>query len=344
MKKTLILILVAFTAVSTYAQKAKRKHIVNLYYNHLPSHPLSPDAKTYKSIVNQTSTRVKVPEFQLSEYLAIKGFSEAETVTDADVIMEFTLSAVTTSVDIKTKVTEKKVDDKTVKETQYYYSIISKPYASFSIKTKHGKMLKVMKFDGDKWKYETSSDLFDTKDAASKEFNKKKNALISNNENSAVEDILNYIKSFLNDNYGYYRANEFASIYTGKGKKHDYSNLDEVADKYKSTLEEFSSKGITENFINSSNECIDAWKKAVAEYEPKNKKAKISDKNIEYFYRNISTAYLYMNDFDNAIKTIKELQSLGVAKHKQDLEIRLKTAQDRKMRYELNEKRKLEAE
>ena len=264
MKKTLILILVAFTAISTYAQKAKRKHIVSLYYNHLPSHPLSPDAKTYKSIVNQTSTRVKVPEFQLSEYLAIKGFSEAETVTDADVIMEFTLSAVTTSVDIKTKVTEKKVDDKTVKETQYYYSIISKPYASFSIKTKHGKMLKVMKFDGDKWKYETSSDLFDTKDAASKEFNKKKNALISNNENSAVEDILNYIKSFLNDNYGYYRANEFASIYTGKGKKHDYSNLNEVADKYKSTLEEFSSKGITENFINSSTECIDAWKKAVA--------------------------------------------------------------------------------
>jgi len=340
MKRTLIIFIAVFIAVFSYAQKVKKRHLVTVFYDHLPSHPLDPDIKTYKGMVNQTSTKVKVPEFQISQYLAIKGFEEAESINDADIIIEFTLSGVQTSADIKTKEVEKTVDDKTVKKTYYFYYIVSKPYANFSVKTKDGKTLKTQRFDGNKWKYETSSDLFETKSEAAKAFNSKKDALLSNNDNTAVEKILKHINSFLNDNYGYYRAVDYVSIYTGKGKKHDYSDLDELADKYKSALGKFDGTDVTDSFIKTSNECIAGWKNAIAEYDPNNKKAKISKKNIAYLYRNISTAYLYMNDFDNAIKTIQELESLGVAKHKRDLNSRIKTAQDRKMRYELNEKRK----
>ena len=110
---------------------------------------------------------------------------------------------------------------------------------------------------------------------------------------------------------------------------------------YREAAEEYNAKGVSEEFIRKSNQCIDVWKSAISEFDASNKKARISRKNIDKLYANIAFAYLYMNEFEKARQTVKVAMTVG--KYESTEKSYIKKINDREARFKLNEKRKQEA-
>jgi hypothetical protein len=339
MNKRSLIFLLLLLPLSLSAQKARVRSVSFNYY-HLPANPLNGAANSYGLIVNNTSTKVKIGNDRINKYLVLKGF-EKKNISDADVIIEFSIHGVQTNADIKSKEVEEKVDDEKVKKTKYYYYVSSKTLAKFEMRYKSAVLIKSMNFDGGDFLYEKESGLYDSKTEAQNAFNKNKIALLQNADDSGLESILEHISAYVDDRYAYYYVPTSETIATGKGKKHDYTDLDNALERYRDAVAEYGLNGVSEVFISISNECIDMWKSAISEYDAGNKKARISPKNIDYLYWNIGIAYLYMNDFDNALKTMQAALTVGKNKYSEKAQITL--IKNRKTRYELNEKRKKEA-
>lgn len=339
MNKLILLSLFALFSLSGIAQKAKNRSVEFKYY-HLPSDPLSGAVSKYAVIVNNTSTKVKIGNARIKSYLNLQGF-EKITPSSAGVILEFSVYGVQTNVDIETEEVKEKVDDKEVKKTKYYYYISSKTSSKFVLKYKSGTIIKSMNFNGGDFLYTHESGLYDTKAEAQKALNSKKTALLINADDSGLELVLETVKKYLDDHHAYYYLNKYESIATGKGKKYDYTELDEAVEVYKEAAAEYGVKGVSEGFIIKSNECIDVWKSAISEYDANDKKARISKKNIDRFYWNVAVAYFYMNEFDKAVQTLNEAMTVGKSTASEKYFIG--QIKNRKNRYKLNEKRKLEA-
>ncbi|RLD67573.1 MAG: hypothetical protein DRI95_04570, partial [Bacteroidetes bacterium] len=286
MKKLILFALLGLLTHSIIAQKAKNRSVEFRYY-HLPSNPLRGNVSKYAIIVNNTSTKVKIGNDRISKYLMLQGFEKTE-LSEADVIMDFSIYGVQTNADIKSKEVEEKVDDEKVKKTKYYYYVSSKTSARFKLKYKTGTMIKSMNFNGGEFLYEKESGLYDTKTEAQNAFNKSKKALLQNADDSGLESILENVSGYVNNHYAYYFVNKFESIATGKGKKYDYTELDEAIEVYKEAAAEYGVKGVSEGFIKKSNECIEVWKSAISEYDANDKNARISKKNIDRFYWNVA--------------------------------------------------------
>lgn len=339
MNKTVLILFLAFIPMSLYAQKAKHRSIGFKYY-HLPSEPLLGAAKSFSITVSNTSTKVKVGNGRINKYLVLDGFERVEP-QKADVLMQFSIYDVHTNASINSKEVEVKEDDKKVKKTKYFYHVSSETLAKFEMKYKTGQAIKLMSFNGSKYLFEAESGLFNTKKEAQDAFNKNKKALLQNADDSGLEKVLTDIRAFVFDHYAYQYSTVYESIATGKGKKHDYSDLDLALELYRNAAAEYGLKGVSSEFIRISNECIDIWKKAISEYDAGNKKARISRKNIDALYMNISIAYMYMTEFDTAIQAMEAALSVGKSDGYEKAQIR--KIKERKKRYELNEKRKLTA-
>ncbi len=338
MKKIILFALLSFLTINLTAQKARVRSVGFRYY-HLPRNPLNGSVTTYATIINNTSTKVKIDAARENTYLVLQGF-EKTTPSKAGVIIEFSIFGVQSKVDIKSKEITEKIDDKEVKKTKYYYYISSKTAAEFKLKYVSGQVIKSANFNGGSYLYEKKSGLYDSKVAAAKDFNKNKVALEKNADNAGLELVLEWIKKYLDDNHGYYYTTEYVSISTGKGKKHDYTDLDEALALYKEAAAEYGVQEVSAGFIDKSNKCIEVWKSAISEFDASNKKARISRKNIDELYANIAFAYLYMNEFEKARQTVKQALTVGKADGMEKSYIR--QIDEREKRYKANEKRKQE--
>lgn len=325
-----IIILVAIPGI---AQKTKTKG-VTFNYMHYPKSPLPLNIKTYSVETSNTSTRMKIGSDRESQYLVLQGFKQVET-SEADVRLVFELYGIQTNVDIKEEEKTEKVNDKEVKVKYYYYQIISSISGKFTITDKLGSSIYENKFSGSKYQNVLKSGLFKTKADAQAEFNKKKKNLINLSDNNAVDNALTSIKNHMDNEYAYFMTSMNESVATGKGKKYDYSDLDEAQEKFLLAVDYFNNRD-TADYAKVANECITIWEKALEELDPKSKKTRISKKNGDWFYRNIATAYLYLEEFDKAIEAMNkafEIDKGFLGKH-QMAEIK-----DRKYRFEKNQER-----
>ncbi len=338
MNKFIFLSFFVLFSMNGIAQKVKNRSVEFRYY-HLPSDPLRGNVSKYAVIVNNTSTKVKIGNDRIKHYLNLQGFGKVAP-SSAGVILEFSVYGVQANVDVRTKEVTEKIDDKDVKKTKYYYHLSSKTSSKFVLKYKSGHIIKSMNFDGDNYLYSEESGLYDTKAEVQKVFNTKKVVLEKNADDSGLQLVLDEVKKYIDNHYSYYYIKKYESIATGKGKKHDYTDLDEAIEVYKEAAAEFGVKGVSEGFIKKSNECIEVWKSAISEYDANDKKARISKKNIDRFYWNVAVAYFYMNEFDKAVQTLNEAMTIGKSTASEKYFIN--QIDDRKSRFNKNEKRELE--
>tara|TARA_B100000513_G_scaffold161041_1_gene78070 strand:- start:121 stop:1356 length:1236 start_codon:yes stop_codon:yes gene_type:complete len=149
------------------------------------------------------------------------------------------------------------------------------------------------KASGKKWKtYENSS-------AYKNLPNGYKRTLISGLVKSANID--------LNNQFGYTWIKKKSKIYTAKGKKFDYSELDKAIVDFENGLRDLK---INQDIANEKfNKAIEIWNKDLEEMDTKNKKARINNKVGAALYINLGLAYTLMNDFDNADKALSTVQS-----------------------------------
>lgn len=303
MKKIFLLILTLSLIIPLQAQKAKLKN-VSFSYMHYPLNPLSKDIKTYGVSVSNTSTRVKIGEDREREYLVLEGF-ERVSPDKADIMLNFELHGVQTSSDIHTKEEKSKVDGKEVTKTYYYHEVVSTASIKFSMVDKSGNIIYTQVFQGKDYENRSQSSFFNTKAEAEADYNKNKNGIINSSDNATVTKIMTAIKNYLTNQYGYYQTSSAATIATGKGKDSDYADADQLVIKFQEAANLFNA-GKQEEYNKLAMECIEGWEKILEEFDPNNKKARISKKNADVFYYNISNAYLYMNEFDKAIEYINK--------------------------------------
>tara|TARA_Y100001954_G_scaffold180463_1_gene192232 strand:- start:609 stop:1841 length:1233 start_codon:yes stop_codon:yes gene_type:complete len=129
--------------------------------------------------------------------------------------------------------------------------------------------------------------------------NEKKKSLVSSLMKSANAD--------LNNQFGYSWVKKRSKIYTAKGKKFDYSELDKAIVDFENGLRDLK---INQDIANEKfNKAIEIWNKDLEEMDTKNKKARINNKVGAALYINLGLAYTLMNDFDNADKALSTVQS-----------------------------------
>jgi len=124
-------------------------------------------------------------------------------------------------------------------------------------------------------------------------------------------------------------------MYTGKGKKLDYSDIDQANEILRFKMLNINENTLVSEYQDKINEAIIAWKAILKEADYNNENARINSEIAAGLLYNISFAYLVINDFENASKSIIELKSLKFESTKrfgkdiQSLEEFIKSQQER---------------
>tara|TARA_Y100000589_G_scaffold199045_1_gene187877 strand:+ start:181 stop:1413 length:1233 start_codon:yes stop_codon:yes gene_type:complete len=124
---------------------------------------------------------------------------------------------------------------------------------------------------------------------------------------SLISSLISSANADLNNQFGYSWIKKRSKIYTAKGKKFDYSELDRAITDFENGLRDLK---INQDIANEKfNKAIEIWNKDLEEMDTKDKKARINNKVGAALYINLGLAYTLMNDFENADKALSTVQS-----------------------------------
>ncbi len=297
MKRTLLNIFLLFTITISYSQKADKSYL-DIYYNHYPTKPFPLAVKTYNVQISNNCPEISIGEKERG-MLKIRGFGEA-IINNADIWLLFQIESVRNDVKFNQEEIKTKVDDKEVTKILYSFEASSMIFCDLNMKYRSGAGIEALTYSGEKFMTTYKSSQYQTMDEAKKDYNKNKGAIIDKNNKGALNKVLSSIKSRLDNNYAYYRAFETAIISTGKSRKYDYSDLDATLEKFKTAANAYNKEKYSD-YNKIAIECINEWNGILKEYDPDDKKARISSKNADNIYFNIAQAYLYMDEFEKAL-------------------------------------------
>jgi len=271
--------------------------------------------------------------------LELKGFEEAERFDDADVQITFEIHGVKLASDIESKQRTVKKDDKEVTITEYYYTVSAKPAGQLLIQLKDGQKVYNSSFSGKMYEHNIKSVMYKTKSAAVNAYKKSEDSILEETSRDAVKNVTNRMSYLINDKYGYYYYGAFEKICSGKSKKHDYGDLNELLATFKQAVDLYNQKDY-EAYSQLAKECIAGWEKALTEFNPNDKKAakkgRINKKIADRLHYNIAAAYLYMNQFDKATLYTKNALLIDASLGGRNL---LNEIDTKKIRYQKNQQR-----
>lgn len=335
MKITLpIIAILLFVNCTIYGQKPNTKAI-SINYVQPPLQPLNPNVKTYYSEVSNASDKFEFSVSKERSKIILSGYEKIDSREDADVTISFKINSTSYEGEVKKEVYEKQLEDKsTVKITGGKYSVDA--YLSYSISfcdVKNNIIL--IKEDGNVAKQTFTSKVFRSYSAAVSNYKESKNKISKDLLRKVYEDELNKYIWKLNSEYGFPIESLGIPIARGKGKKHDYSDLVKAFDNFSIAVKQFNENKLSPEFNLLVDSCITTWQSAINEYQPKNKKARIGDKNIGHINFNLAGAFFILNEWDKALEYLEVVsntkgQKLIVLDFK-------KTILDLKKRYKIQE-------
>ncbi|MCK4663530.1 MAG: hypothetical protein KAT68_11735 [Bacteroidales bacterium] len=218
--------------------------------------------------------------------------------------------------DIEEKVKERKrkKDDKTITINFYKYAINHKHPMSVSVATDD------YSFTLD----ETFTELEEYKTSYTSEYPKKydlqkywktnKIPFLTKIDEKQTHGNLAKVSGFLKSNFGHTKMNYEAKIWMVKHKKFDYSDLYEAYEKVVTGYNNLIEEGQEEELKNSILGAITIWEKALEEYNPSTKKARINDKAAAAIHLNCAEAYMWLNKYSEAQKHINKVVVLNITK------------------------------
>ena len=124
---------------------------------------------------------------------------------------------------------------------------------------------------------------------------------------SLITMLINDVNTDLNNQFGYSWIKKRSKIYSAKGKKYFYDDLDKAVVSFQNGLKDLKvNQGIAAVKLNSA---IVVWNKALEELDLADKKARINNKIGAALYINLGLAYTLINEFDNADRALSTVQS-----------------------------------
>ena len=305
MKITLTIIaIILFVNCTLYGQKPNTKAI-SIDYIQPPLQPLNLNVKTYYSAVSNASDKFEFSISKERSRIVLSGYEKIDSRENADLIISFKINSTSYEGEVKKEVYEKQLEDKSkVKKTGGKYSVDA--YLSYSISFQDVKNNIILRNeDGNVAKKTFTSKLYDTYSAAASSYKESKNKVSKDLLRKVYEEELNKYIWGLNSKYGFPIEGLGVPIARGKGKKHDYSDLVSAFDTFSIAVKQFNENNLSPQFNSLVDTCITTWQSAIKEYQPKNKKARIGDKNIGHINFNLASAFFILNEWDKAIEYLE---------------------------------------
>lgn len=319
MKKKYIIIFSLFLSLclnNLYAQRPNTKKI-SIPYILQPVNPLDDNVKYYSSSFVNNSTN-----YQPSGYSPkLKGF-QLLNEGEVDLSIRFVINSSSfTSVVEKVNYKEKINDSTYVNKVGGLFKVNAKINHSCYLTDKRTDK-KLIFNEGHIERKLFVSSRFSTIQAATDARNSSAQSRGVSLINDMSRESIKAFERRLNNEYGFplfYHSIPFAR---GRGRKHDYSDLEEAFNDFKTVTEIIKSAFEGENHarfgnftLEMSNEitskldnCITIWKNAIEEYDSKKRKAKIGSKIIDYIYLNLSAAYFLHEDWEEVYETLSKVK------------------------------------
>lgn len=138
-------------------------------------------------------------------------------------------------------------------------------------------------------------------------FNKE--AFLSKLQEKVVADNMTIVNNYINNQFGFSMVKRKIDIYRVDPKKYTYDDYQTAFENAVAALSVLTSdyKSATEKLKTS----IDLWEKALKEFDPNNKKARIDDDIAIATRMNLSEAYIWQNDFVNADLQLTKIMGLN---------------------------------
>ena len=124
---------------------------------------------------------------------------------------------------------------------------------------------------------------------------------------SLITMLVKDVNTDLNNQFGYSWIKKRSKIYSAKGKKYFYDDLDKAVVSFQNGLKDLKvNQDVAAGKLNSA---IVVWNKALEELDLADKKARINNKIGAALYINLGLAYTLINEFDNADRALSTVQS-----------------------------------
>ncbi|MFS4483279.1 hypothetical protein ACKGJY_09690 [Hyunsoonleella sp. 2307UL5-6] len=311
-----------FVFLSISAQKPSYKNI-SIKYVKPPTDPLPKNVKTYYTeILNTIPEIADINGFTIKKIKNIKlrfnGYTKTEESTKAHVLLKMNFHSAKYKSEINKTTTTVKKDGERVEVPAEQLIITSSIKSDILMRdVLNGKDIIVQKDFVSEQIYDTGAmEQIGLAAKILKRDGKKK--AFGMYRNMLDKRILDF-SDMISEKYGYTVKNVSFKITMGKGKKYDYSNLQQAFDSIKTIT-----KNTRKLFIKDEKSkqkiknCINIWQNAIAEYEPNTKKAKINDKIIGGLYNNMAIAYFLMKDWEKTYEYSEKGKVYKTSKKRSD--------------------------
>ncbi|WP_405296812.1 hypothetical protein [Algibacter sp. Ld11] len=307
-KYYLFFFILLFT-LNGYAQKPSYKNI-NIRYVQPPKEPLPVNVKTYYTqILNEIPEIVDINNFTMTKIthtdVTLAGYKKTTETTKAHILLKMNFHSANFVSKIHKTTTRIKKDGKRV-EVPAEQLVITASIKSDILMRDVLNNKDIVIQDNFVLEQVYDSGAIEEIGLASKilkrDGKRKAYGMYRNMLDKRVREFSNMI----DEKYGYPIKSTKMKITIGKGKKYDYSDLEQAYDSIKKLIKNnpnsFRRYQYNEQ-IQTLNYCIKIWKNAIKEYQPNSKKARINDKIVGGLYNNIAWANFLLRDWDNIYKS-----------------------------------------
>jgi YD repeat-containing protein len=292
MKKMFLSCFALFVSVVLFGQKTDGERI-DVTYRQFPQKPLETSVNDYKIKVFNAAGAPLPPMDVITRSLKLNGFVVSND--NPDVILALSIDEFKPYVQVLPKLT-------TGGPTMYVYKTIVNMKASIRFLTADTRY-EYYKIDdfGTPLGYSAESQPVATEQEAKKMVDVDR-SLLERASKQCMDQALSDIGSAINNYFGYAPRTDPFPVYSIKSKDFDYAEVDHAKDVYIQAMKQFSISGPTAENKKLLDEAVAIWTKNVAEYNPGDKKARISKKNILELYMNLTLANVWLNNFPDAKK------------------------------------------
>ncbi|MEO1054296.1 MAG: hypothetical protein AAFX87_26905, partial [Bacteroidota bacterium] len=283
-----------------FAQKPNTKN-VKIEFIQPPIKPFPDNVKTYfVKMINNAANLPISPDSEQNN-ITLRGYERATNENEADVIFKMTINSVRYDNAVKKVTYKQKVNDSTyVDKTGGQFTVNA--YLSTSY---HFKDQKNDKFLG------SGAGKADVSTFTSPTYNTYNEAVSASNETKSTEAKKLYGELFksaktkfsnrINDDFGFPIKTQYFPIARGKGKKHDYADLEGAYNKFVEVGKILDENHDIEKVRPMVEEAIKVWEKAAGEYVSGSKKARVGDKNIGHIYTNLAVGNFVIEKWDQSL-------------------------------------------
>lgn len=129
-------------------------------------------------------------------------------------------------------------------------------------------------------------------------------------EKNFLEDVIRYVKTYLNENLGYQSMKNTIPILSVKNKNEKYDDLERADIFVKTNLKKLNPQNVEMTNMAMANiqKVLATWKDALTKVDFKNKKADFNPKIAEFLYFNLIRLNLALNNKTEAEKYLNEMQ------------------------------------